>query len=106
MAWIGRIICNFITFRKRRHKSALMSPAASPPESRARVDCTDEDSGPPLCYHRWCEYTPAITIYQFFGGCVIGFVGYPFCLASTQAIYSKALGPRPQVRISNWVSEL
>ena len=40
---------------------------------------------------------PALKIWQLFGGIVIGTIGYPFSIAITQSIFSKIIGPRPQV---------
>jgi hypothetical protein len=34
---------------------------------------------------------------QLFGGIVVGSIGYPFCVTITQSVFSKMLGPRPQV---------
>lgn len=61
------------------------------------VECSAEE-GPPLCGHEWCDDQAAISEAQFFVSFFVGFFGYPYCVAISQAIYSKAIGPRPQVR--------
>ena len=43
------------------------------------------------CGLDWCEYTPAITLAQFYTGYAISAVSYPFCMAICQAIFSKVL---------------
>ena len=65
--------------------------------SYRNVDCSG-DEGPPLCGHDWCDEQPAISEAQFFLSFFVGFFGYPYCVALTQALFSKAIGPRPQVR--------
>lgn len=47
----------------------------------------------------WCKYTPAMTLEQFFIGFVLTSVGYPIGVTLIQTIFSKILGPRPQVYI-------
>lgn len=46
----------------------------------------------------WCNYTPAMTIFQFLLGYVLTCLGYPVGVTLIQTIFSKILGPRPQVR--------
>ena len=50
--------------RRRRMRSRKNVSSAPPPSTRERVECTEEDEEPPLCYHRWCEDTPGITMGQ------------------------------------------
>ena len=45
----------------------------------------------------WCHKTPQIKLIQMIMGMVFLSVGYPFILVITTTIYSKILGPRPQV---------
>ena len=47
----------------------------------------------------WCEKTPQMKLFQFISGMIFLSVGYPFILVITTTIYSKILGPRPQVRL-------
>lgn len=47
----------------------------------------------------WCSYTPSMTISQFILGYALTVVGYPIGVTLIQTIFSKILGPRPQVRI-------
>ena len=46
----------------------------------------------------WCYYIPAMTITQFILGYAFTAVGYPIGVTLIQTIFSKVLGPRPQVR--------
>lgn len=48
----------------------------------------------------WCTYTPAMTVTQFMLGYVLTVFGYPTAVTLIQTIFSKILGPRPQVRYS------
>lgn len=48
---------------------------------------------------KWCEYTPAMTITQFMLGYVLTVFGYPIGVTLIQTIFSKLLGPRPQVSL-------
>jgi len=59
------------------------------------TDCDDE-MGQGGCALRWCENTPALTLFQFYLGYGISAVAYPFCMAICQGIFSKVIGPRPQ----------
>jgi ceroid-lipofuscinosis MFS transporter 7 len=46
---------------------------------------------------KWCYYIPAMTITQFLLGYAFTAVGYPIAVTLIQTIFSKILGPRPQV---------
>lgn len=46
----------------------------------------------------WCKYTKAMTLGQFIAGYAVTSVGYPIGVTLIQTIFSKILGPRPQVR--------
>ena len=50
------------------------------------------------CHLEWCTEQPALNLVQFIVGVVILTLGHPFRIALTQSIYSKMLGPIPQVR--------
>ena len=64
------------------------------------IPCEDaSNTVNPGCELDWCETTPAITVWQLFGGVVVGTIGYPYALSITQSIFSKMLGPRPQVNL-------
>ena len=52
------------------------------------TDCDDE-MGQGGCALRWCENTPALTLFQFYLGYGISAVAYPFCMAICQGIFSK-----------------
>lgn len=49
----------------------------------------------------WCTYTPAMTVTQFMLGYVLTVFGYPTAVTLIQTIFSKILGPRPQVSLKN-----
>lgn len=49
----------------------------------------------------WCAYTPAMTVTQFMLGYVLTVFGYPTAVTLIQTIFSKILGPRPQVSLAN-----
>jgi len=46
---------------------------------------------------KWCYYIPAMTITQFLLGYAFTAVGYPIGVTLIQTVFSKILGPRPQV---------
>jgi len=46
----------------------------------------------------WCTYTPVVTVPQFILGYILTAMGYPIGVTLIQTIFSKILGPRPQVR--------
>ena len=49
------------------------------------------------CALDWCKDQAAMTVAQFIIGFVILAAGYPFRVSLTQSIWSKILGPAPQV---------
>ena len=49
------------------------------------------------CHLDWCAEQPALDLVQFIIGVVILTLGHPFRIALTQSIYTKMLGPIPQV---------
>ena len=46
----------------------------------------------------WCQYTPAISLAQYISADILIGVGYPACNVMSYTLYSKILGPKPQVR--------
>ena len=52
------------------------------------------------CNYEWCSEIPKVTLAQFLVGYVFATVGYPFCMGLTGALFSKVLGPIPQVSFS------
>ena len=44
----------------------------------------------------WCKTTPAVTLWQLFGGIIIGSIGHPYAISVAQGLFSKIIGPRPQ----------
>ena len=49
------------------------------------------------CQYDWCSEIGAITVVQFMFGYVCSLLGYPFCIALCGSIFTKVLGPVPQV---------
>ena len=49
------------------------------------------------CHLEWCTEQPALNLVQFIIGLVILSLGRPFRIALTQSIYTKVIGPIPQV---------
>ena len=49
------------------------------------------------CPYDWCNEIPKIHVEQFMAGYVFALLGYPFCVALCGALFSKVLGPIPQV---------
>ena len=66
---------------------------------RDNVECPKSNGQ--SCTYDWCDTQPAIKLSQFIVGTMILSAGHPFRIALTQAIFSKILGPIPQVRPSN-----
>lgn len=81
-----------------------------------RFACLPVGETPPLLYHplqnssleneeqigcpttqEWCSTTNAMTMSQFIVGYSLTSVGYPIGVTVIQTLYSKILGPRPQV---------
>ena len=54
------------------------------------------------CEYDWCSEIPKIHVEQFMVGYVFALLGYPFCVALCGALFSKVLGPIPQVSICIW----
>lgn len=64
------------------------------------TDEGDQLLGCPLS-QPWCEYTPALTVTQFLLSYICASIGYPLGVTLIQTLFSKVLGPRPQVNIKN-----
>ena len=43
------------------------------------------------CDLEWCEYTPALTEFQFYLGYVIASISFPFCVGICPALFSKVV---------------
>ena len=61
---------------------------------------TVESVGCPYEY-KWCLDTPAVKLWQLLLGTFFIAIGYPTCNVMSYTIYSKLLGPKPQVRYLN-----
>lgn len=68
-----------------------------PPLSPA--DAVEAGGGCPQEAQPWCATSRALTLPQFLLGYASVSVGYPLGVTLIQTIFSKVLGPRPQVRI-------
>ncbi|KAF4519571.1 hypothetical protein B566_EDAN004779 [Ephemera danica] len=62
---------------------------------------TSQVLGCPVDVQPWCATTPAITVVQVLIGFVFTALGFAVSMALTQTIFSKVLGPRPQVSEKN-----
>ena len=69
------------------------------PDTR-NAECKSGGNSEPGCGLEWCDSMPALTVWQLFGGIIIGSIGYPYAVAITQSLFSKIIGPRPQVRLT------
>lgn len=47
----------------------------------------------------WCSYTPVIHLGQYITSDILIGLGYPACNVMSYTLYSKILGPTPQVRL-------
>lgn len=45
----------------------------------------------------WCQYTPTIYLAQYLSSDILIGAGYPACNVMSYTLYSKILGPKPQV---------
>ena len=74
---------------------------AHPKNTTSLQTSTEEPPrGCPLDYE-WCLDTPIIQLYQFLIGLVLLVSGYSMANVMSFAIYSKLLGPKPQVLFFN-----
>ena len=71
------------------------------PDTR-NAECKSGGNSEPGCGLEWCDSMPALTVWQLFGGIIIGSIGYPYAVAITQSLFSKIIGPRPQVRVTTY----
>lgn len=62
----------------------------------ASLNCGEDILGCPSS-QEWCKSTPALTFTQFLTGYILTAFGYPVGVTLIQTIFSKILGPRPQV---------
>lgn len=58
---------------------------------------TVEATGCPVV-QSWCLHTPIIYLGQYITTDILIGLGYPVCNVMSYTLYSKILGPRPQVR--------
>jgi len=59
---------------------------------------TVEPMGCPVT-QAWCLHTPMIYLAQYISSDVLIGLGYPVCNVMSYTLYSKILGPKPQVRM-------
>lgn len=72
-----------------RHVNATDNPAL-------RNKSTEEAVGCPYRYD-WCMFTPTLTLWQYLLGTLFIAIGYPTCSVMSYTLFSKVLGPKPQV---------
>lgn len=70
---------------------------AGPP--LAPADAQEAGGGCPADSQPWCLTTRALTIPQFLAGYTLISIGYSLGVTLIQTIFSKVLGPRPQVTL-------
>ena len=61
-----------------------------------RIKCS-ESQAIGCCALEWCKEQPAMNIGQFIIGFCLFAAGHPFRLSITQSLFTKILGPIPQV---------
>ena len=66
-------------------------------EATAVSNSSFEPTGCPY-QQTWCQYTPTIHLAQYLSSDILIGVGYPACNVMSYTLYSKILGPTPQVR--------
>nr|XP_023404421.1 major facilitator superfamily domain-containing protein 8 isoform X2 [Loxodonta africana] len=62
----------------------------------SREDHCEEPTGCPI-EQAWCLYTPVIHLAQFLTSAMLIGMGYPACNVMSYTLYSKILGPKPQL---------
>lgn len=55
--------------------------------------------GCPIFLQDWCGFIPGLTSVQLVLGFILIVTGYPMGSAMSNAIFSKVIGPHPQVKI-------
>lgn len=65
----------------------------------APAGAAEAGGGCPQATQPWCASSRALTLPQFLLGYASVSVGYPLGVTLIQTIFSKVLGPRPQVRL-------
>ena len=79
-------------------KSPLYRLLSPPGTLGDRVPCSEsQDLG--CCALDWCEDQAAMNVPQFVIGFCILAAGHPFRISITQSLFTKILGPVPQVKI-------
>lgn len=72
-------------------------PHAPPPALHSSLG--EDEGGCPTAAQPWCATSRALTLPQFLMSYAAVSVGYPLAVTLIQTIFSKVLGPRPQVTI-------
>ena len=80
--------------------TTMMTPTVN--TTTVTSDTDPPPRGCPLEYD-WCFYTPIVQLYQFLIGFALLVCGYSIANVMSFAIYSKLLGPRPQVSSIFWL---
>ena len=74
-------------------------------EIAERIKCSNI-SKVGCCDLEWCKEQSAMTVWQLVIGFAIFTMGHPFRISLTQSIFSKILGPVPQVNSSKYMHKM
>lgn len=77
--------------------SVLCIPWGPAPPPLAPANATEAGGGCPQASQPWCVTSRGLTLPQFLAGYACVSVGYSLGVTLIQTIFSKVLGPRPQV---------
>lgn len=86
--------------------SIFCIPWGPGPPPLAPLDAAEAGGGCPATAQPWCLTTRGLTIPQFLVGYTLVSIGYSLGVTLIQTIFSKVLGPRPQVRMSRVCSSM
>ena len=75
----------------------VASSASATKCSNSNMTNVTSAGGCPVVKYPWCLDSYHLNFYQFLGGGLLMAVGYPTCAVMCYAIFSKILGPFPQV---------
>nr|XP_040579038.1 uncharacterized protein LOC121127673 [Lepeophtheirus salmonis] len=59
-------------------------------------DCSRSNALIPGCSYDWCDYVPALKLWQVLLSYAICSISFPYCITLCAVIFSKIIGPRPQ----------
>lgn len=101
VSWVGsdELIMAIILFLFQKTDLKNNSLVSQISEATLASNSSLEPTGCPY-QQTWCQYTPAIHLAQYISSDILIGMGYPACNVMSYTLYSKILGPRPQVRRS------